>query len=133
MKTKIIVLILSVFTLCSCRTHYVTVEKEVPIETVKLEYRTAIKTDSMYVHDSIMIYMLGDTVYRDKTKIVYRDILRIDTIHKTDSIEKPVYLTTETETHKLTSWQEFFFWSGAIAWIILIITTLYKSKTDKDQ
>ena len=70
MICSISMLILSMF--CRCTT-----TKYVPIT----EYRARVvaktdsllKTDSVYVHDSVSVYIRGDTVFKDKYHIQYRD------------------------------------------------------------
>ena len=85
MRIIIILIALSIF---SCRSI-----QYVPVETVKTEkeYIDKIKRDSIYVRDSVFVLVKGDTVFRDKYPIVYRDRLMHDTVNisKTDSIAVP--------------------------------------------
>ena len=129
-KTWIMACLLGLLSLCSCKTHYVITEKEVPVETVKVEYRTSTRVDSVYVMDSVSVYMEGDTVFKDKIRLVYRDLLRTDTVHERDSVEKPVYVKTEevTEVNRLTVGQKFLAWSGFVAWILLVLFLVGKLK-----
>jgi hypothetical protein len=85
--------------LCSCKTQYV------PVETVKIEEREKLKIerDSIHVHDSVYIYLQGDTVYEERWKTIYKEVFRTDTflITKTDTINHIV------EVEKpLTKWQK---------------------------
>lgn len=86
--------------LFSCRT-----VQYVPVETVKIEEREKLKIerDSIHVHDSVYIYLQGDTVYEERWKTIYKEVFRTDTflITKTDSINHIV----EVEK-KLTKWQQ---------------------------
>lgn len=86
--------------LFSCRT-----VQYVPVETVKIEEREKIKIerDSIYVHDSIYIYMQGDTVHDLRWKTIYKEIFRTDTflVNKTDTINHIV----EVEK-KINKWQQ---------------------------
>lgn len=87
----VVMLVLSMF--CRCTT-----TKYVPIT----EYRDRIvtktdsflKTDSVYVHDSISVYIRGDTVFKDKYQLRYKDryIVRnkSDTLIVRDSIQYKV-------------------------------------------
>ena len=83
------------------------------------------RNDSIYVHDSIFIYIKGDTVTKHIYHTEYRDRWRdryihiTDTLHTVDSIpkivdvEKPVpYKSGYT---KFTSW---FFWIVVIVFLI---------------
>lgn len=88
--------------------------KYVPAETVKTEkeYIDRIKRDSTYVHDSIFVLVKGDTVFRDKYRIVYRDRLMRDTVNisKTDSI--PVPCPVEVVKNKVP---------GIMWWLIILL------------
>ena len=64
--------------------------KYVPVETVKTEYKTrdSIRFDSIYEHDSIFLFVKGDTVYKEKYRYKYRylTINKTDTVMLTDSV-----------------------------------------------
>lgn len=80
-------LILSMF--CRCTT-----TKCVPIteyrDRVVVKTDSFLKTDSVYVHDSVSVYIRGDTVFKDKYQLRYKDryIIRnkSDTLIVRDSI-----------------------------------------------
>lgn len=80
-------LILSMF--CRCTT-----TKYVPIteyrDRVVVKTDSLLKTDSVYVHDSVSVYIIGDTVFKDKYHLQYKDrhIVRnkSDTLIVRDSI-----------------------------------------------
>ena len=85
--------------MCSCKTQYV------PVETVRIEEREKLKIerDSIHVHDSVYIYLQGDTVYEERWKTIYKEVFRTDTflITKTDTVNHIV------EVEKpLTKWQQ---------------------------
>lgn len=75
------------FCLCSCSTQYV------PVETVRYDsvFFAKIQKDSIFVRDSVHIKEKGDTVFVDKYKYVYRNIIKTDTffVMRTDSIQVP--------------------------------------------
>ena len=64
-----IILLMLAICLTSCRSI-----KYVPVETVKTEYKTrdSIRFDSIYEHDSIFLFVNGDTVYKEKYRYKYR-------------------------------------------------------------
>mgnify|MGYP007037143551 CR=1 FL=1 len=66
-------------------------------------YEAKIERDSIHVHDSVYIYLQGDTVYEERWKTIYKEVFRTDTflITKTDTINHIV----EVEK-KLTKWQQ---------------------------
>lgn len=80
-------LVLSMF--CRCTT-----TKYVPIteyrDRVVVKTDSLLKTDSVYVHDSVSVYIIGDTVFKDKYHLQYQDryIVRnkSDTLIVRDSI-----------------------------------------------
>lgn len=77
MKRIFFALICALVMCGSCRhTEFVTVEK---VRTDTL-YKSEVLRDSIHVHDSVSVYMQGDTRYRDRwrTEYVYR--LRLDTV-----------------------------------------------------
>lgn len=86
--------------LFSCRTvQYVPVENTHTSETEKHN----VERDSIHVHDSVYIYMQGDTIFDVRLKTIYKEIFRTDTfiVEKTDTINTIV----EVEK-KLTKWQQ---------------------------
>lgn len=95
-----IILLTIAICLTSCRSI-----KYVPVETVKTEYKTrdSIRFDSIYEHDSIFLFVKGDTVYKEKYRYKYRylTINKTDTVVKTDSIQVPCPVEKQ-----LTKWQK---------------------------
>ena len=95
----VLLLALLLVLMCSCKTQYV------PVETVKIEEREKLKIerDSIHVHDSVYIYLQGDTVYEERWKTIYKEVFRTDTflITKTDTVNYIVEVEAE-----LTKWQK---------------------------
>ena len=123
--------------LCSCKsTKYI--EVPVEVEKVRIEYvdkfqKDSIDTrDSIYVADSVFIYVKGDTVtqvqksYIYKDKIVYKDKLVTDTICKIDSI--PYIKTVEkiVEVNVINSWQKSLMWIGGIVCLYILGVLFWK-------
>ena len=88
---KIILLAISFF-LVGCKT----TEKiiEVPVETVKTEYKDVYHYDSIYLKENVYVYQKGDTVFRDSTYIKYVEKQIHDTLITHDTI--PQIINTET-------------------------------------
>lgn len=90
--------------LCGCKTKYVSVPEY--HEIVKVKHDSIFSRDSVYLHDSVFTERKGDTVFVSKwrTKYVdrFRDVVRVDSFIKTDSI--PVPMPVE---RKLTKWESF--------------------------
>ena len=98
-----IILLVITISLTGCKTkEYI----EVPVEVEKVKIEYVHKLDSIYLHDSVAVYITqkGDTVYVEKYKYKIREVFRTDTIHKIDSIPKIVTINKVTEVNKLYSW-----------------------------
>lgn len=77
--------------LASCRTQYVPVPE---YHTVNVEKRdTLTRYDSIYQHDSVVTWLQGDTVWKERYIIRYRDRIVGKTIYrdsvKVDSVRVP--------------------------------------------
>jgi hypothetical protein len=90
--------------LASCRqVEYIPVESVVK-DTI---YRESVKIDSVIQTDSVFLHIhtIGDTVYSEKVKVLYRDRYKYerDTIylHRTDTIRVPVPIE-----RKATLWEQ---------------------------
>ena len=86
------------------------------------------KADSVYIYrrDSIYIRERGDTVFVDRWHVqtAYRDRVRTDTLHVTDSVRVVVDNVIERVLGQ-SSWAIFERWCGRILMILLIVTGLY--------
>lgn len=104
--------------LTSCRSI-----KYVPVETVKTEYKTrdSIRFDSIYEHDSIFLFVKGDTVYKEKYRYKYRylTINKTDTVMKTDSVQIPYPVEKQ-----LTRWQQMKIELGGWAVGVIVILSI---------
>lgn len=99
--------------------------KYVPVDTVRTEYRTrdSIRFDSIYQRDSVLLFMKGDTVYKERYKYLYRylTINKVDTVIKADSIQVP-YPIEKRLTHWQTIKMELGGWAiGVILLSVLVI------------
>ena len=101
---------------------------KVPVETIKIEYRT--QKDSIYLHDSINVYTeaKGDTVYITKVKYKVKEAFRTDTILKRDSIPVIVEVEKVVEVNKLHSWQKSLMWIGGVGLLVLLGIGIKKFK-----
>lgn len=97
--------------------------KYVPVETVKTEYkaRDSIRFDSIYEHDSIFLFVKGDTVYKEKYRYKYRylTINKTDTVMLTDSVQIPYPVEKQ-----LTRWQQMKIELGGWAVGVIIILSI---------
>lgn len=113
-----IILLMLVICLTSCRNI-----KYVPVETVKTEYKTrdSIRFDSIYEHDSIFLFVKGDTVYKEKYRYKYRylTINKTDTVMLTDSVQIPYPVEKQ-----LTRWQQMKIELGGWAVGVIVILSI---------
>lgn len=113
-----IILLTIAICLTSCRSI-----EYVPVETVKTEYKTrdSIRFDSIYEHDSIFLFVKGDTVYREKYLYKYRylTINKTDTVMKTDSVQIPYPVEKQ-----LTRWQQMKIELGGWAVGVIVILSI---------
>lgn len=113
-----IILLTIAICLTSCRSI-----KYVPVETVKTEYKTrdSIRFDSIYEHDSIFLFVKGDTVYKEKYRYKYRylTINITDTVMLTDSVQIPYPVEKQ-----LTRWQQMKIELGGWAVGVIVILSI---------
>lgn len=121
-----ICILLFVLFISSCKTPTKIVE--VPIETIKKEYITNIKIDSIYIKDSIDRWQKGDTLYITKWYTKFKYINKVDTIIKTDSIPKIITVEKKVEVNHIYWWQNTLMWAGGILSICIIISLINNFK-----
>lgn len=90
--------------LTSCRS-----VKYVSVPEYHTEYKTRtdsiLKRDSVWIHDSVSVWMKNDTVFKDRWHTEWRyhnmDKIKIDTFIKTDSVRVPYPVEK-----RLSKWQQ---------------------------
>lgn len=108
-------------TLTGCRS-----VKYIPVTEYRDRYVSKtdsfIKTDSVYLHDSVTVFAKGETVYisktrfKDRLKYIYN--AKTDTIAVHDSIPYPVKVEVEKRQSAL---DKVFAWLGKIAAILFVV------------
>ena len=108
-------------TLTGCRS-----VKYIPVTEYRDRYVSKtdsfIKTDSVYLHDSVTVFAKGDTVYiakirfKDRLKYIYN--AKTDTIAVHDSIPYPVNVEVEKRQSAL---DKVFAWLGKMAGILFVV------------
>jgi hypothetical protein len=92
----------------------------------RIQVQTQIDSVLIYKRDSIYIHEKNDTVVVEKwhTLLRYRDKIRIDTLHITDTLRvtHSEIKTIEVEVNRITGWQNFQIWAGRIFLVALLIT-----------
>lgn len=117
MKSLLYIILLTLaICITSCRSI-----RYVPVETVRTEYKTrdSIRFDSIYEHDSIFLFLKGDTVYKEKYRYKYRylTINKTDTIIMTDSVQVPYPVEKQ-----LSRWQQMKIELGGWAFGMVVIS-----------
>lgn len=117
---KLIFIIFSLLLVCiliGCKS----TEKLQNINTeTRIEYRDKYHRDSVYIRDSIIIHVKGDTVYKDRWHTEWKEKETGDTIILTDTvyIEKEVF---REHTEPPNNWKE-------ITILIIIAILIFKFK-----
>lgn len=130
MKTKLISLFLLVlfFSLSSCR----------PTKEIEYRDREVIRNryDSIYInrYDSIYMTIKGDTVFKTKVSVYYRDRtkLQVDSFYINRYIERKTTKTVTVEK-KLSWWDRLYIGLGKLSagiLLILIGSVIVKSYTN---
>ena len=86
----------------------------------RIEYRDKYHRDSIYIRDSVIIYVKGDTVFKDRWHTEWKEKESGDTIILKDTvyIEKEVYKDRSEPPNN---------WEGTII-LIIIALLIYKLK-----
>ena len=118
----VVIALILVLLLSGCATKVVTVP-EIHTEYV---YRTDsfLKSDCIYVNDSVFVREKGDTVWIERYKTLYRDrwrdVVRVDSVVKVDSIPYKV------EVEKpLTWWERQKIEFGELAMFLMAVLLVF--------
>lgn len=108
-------------TLTGCRS-----VKYVPVTEYRDRYVSKtdsfLKVDSVYLHDSVSVFVRGDTIFTTKTR--YKDRLKYiyntktDTVAVHDSIPYPIKVEVEK---KQSAIDKVFIWLGKMAGILFVV------------
>ena len=114
-------LAVTLVTLTGCRS-----VKYIPVTEYRDRYVSKtdsfIKTDSVYLHDSVTVFAKGETVYisktrfKDRLKYIYN--AKTDTVAVHDSIHYPVKVEVEKRQSAL---DKVFTWLGKMAGILFVV------------
>lgn len=125
MRNLLFVLVLLFFVSCT-KTLYV------PVENTKIEYQDKIveSRDSIYLKDSVIVFIKGDTVFKDryKTKLVYKERIDTFTYIKVDTISKPVIIEKEKKIGFVQQTINYISYFALIILIGILIFYFIKSK-----
>lgn len=100
----------------------------VPVETVRTDtvYQNKVMRDSVYCHDSTLIYTKGDTVFRDRWNMKHVYHLDTNTVYQAKIVKEPQPYPVVKEVNVLHWWQKVLMYVGAIFILLLINWILHK-------
>lgn len=134
------VLLCLALSLCSCKAQKeIQVERvEVPVPIVQEHTIESVKIDhvrdTLIQRDSVFYYINGDTVKIEKWHYLQgtTNVVRVDTLIKTDSVEVPVEVVKEKVVtkveeveRKLTWWQKAKMGLGTVFMILLVLGAMF--------
>ena len=94
---------------------------EVPSIKTEKEYIDRWRRDSVYIKDSVMVMVKGDTIVKDRWRVVWKEKLIKDTIYVSNT--DTLYKVIETE-RELTKWQRTKMSLGETMIIFIIIAVI---------
>lgn len=114
----VVAFLLIVGMLTSCRTQYVPVPE---IHTMTVEkHDTLLRLDSIFQRDSVIMRMQGDTVWKEKFIIRYRDRIVGKTVYR-DSVKVDSVRVPFPVERKLNAWERAVLSSAKPVIIVLIL------------
>lgn len=133
-------LIFACFLICGCKgTKTITERVEVPVVVTQEHHTESVKIDhvrdTLIQRDSVYHYIQGDTVRIERWHYVQgtTNVVRVDTVHKTDSVQVPVVTTQTIEKRvevprPLSWWQKTLMIIGGSSLIALLLWIVYKTR-----
>ena len=111
-------LVFIIYMLASCKTEYI------PHESARFDsvFFAKIQKDSIFVKDSVFIKEKGDTVFKDRFKVIYKYVLHRDTVL---SIRKDSILVPYPIEKKRTFWEQTKIDIATIAIVLVIFQILH--------
>ena len=133
-------LIFACFLMFGCKgTKTITERVEVPVVVTQEHHTESVKIDhvrdTLIQRDSVYHYIQGDTVRIERWHYVQgtTNVVRVDTVHKTDSVQVPVVTTQTIEKRvevprPLSWWQKTLMIIGGSSLIALLLLIAYKTR-----
>lgn len=102
-----------------------TTTQYVPVEHTKVEYINSVQIDTCIIKDSIYIREGNDTMYVEKFKYIYNNILTKDTIIVNDTIPTIKTIEITKEINVVKNWQMALMVLGG-AFIVFLLFRIKK-------
>lgn len=129
-KFSLILLIIVTIIFSGCKSTRDVVYQHDTIYKTNVEYINQVKFDSIYIHDSVDRWNVGDTIYITKYKDKYKYQILHDTLNSTDTIV--VYKDKLVETPNKKNPYKIIFWTTiALVGLGLLGKYLLKPYLDK--
>ena len=129
-STGILICLFVILLAVSCRTQRQIQTEYLYIHDTDTVTQIKLRLDSVVISDSVIMFVKGDTVYKEKYHTEYRDRLRVDTLKL--NITKKLYYTKEKEVikevNRLYWWQKVIMSLGVAFFLFFIIWGLSKIK-----
>lgn len=120
-------------------TKTITERVEVPVVVTQEHHTESVKIDhvrdTLIQRDSVYHYIQGDTVRIERWHYLQgtTNVVRVDTVHKTDSVQVPVVTTQTIEKRvevprPLSWWQKTLIIIGGSSLIALLLLIAYKTR-----
>jgi hypothetical protein len=110
-------IVLTIFVNCS--------PKIVPVTDVRVDsvYIAQYQRDTIYERDSVLVYTLADTIYKEKYRYVYRDRFVTDTLWRERGDTINTIVEVEKRLSRIEEWQMDI--GRGVMWAVPIILCLY--------
>lgn len=115
---EIVAVVAVSITFFACRTVKVV---EVPVERIKMQREVEEKRDSIYVRDSVLHVIAGDTVIIERWHVKYKEVFRVDTLQSTDTVTNVVRVDVPVEVNVLYWWQKALMFLGVLGLIVVVL------------
>lgn len=122
MKKSLLLLGLIILNSCSTKT----IVKEIPVETIRTEYKDIYHFDSIYLKENVYVYQRGDTVFKDSISIKYVEKQIHDTLITHDTIPQIINNeTTKVVEKKVPQWWPVWLSLGIVLLFLLVTKTKF--------
>lgn len=108
---------------CKTKTVYVPVrEIQTEIEMLDRWHR-----DSIYILDSVFLYSKNDTVFLNKYKTIYKEVVRVDSIRKDSIVYKEIPIPVDVPVAYYPTWMIVLaiIGGGGIGYVIFRLYKLF--------
>lgn len=127
-KILLFLLLFTPFLLSSCKTTKTVIDNNHTLTKIDTVYEKSFYHDSIYLFNDRNVFLKGDTVFVENTKIEYRNKIKLDTICKINFIEKrdSIYIDKTIEVPRKRNLFDWLSYSCLALFVILVIYKITK-------